>query len=150
MKDSVSQSVAHSTTLLTLGEAQDLFLQELVRQGFAPKTQRNYQIDVGQLCAFLQASCGVATAQRVELAHLERYLRHLTEQGLTPATCRRKVAAIRAFCRFLQKDGHRPDNPAEHLRPPERDRRHLRYLTETEYRRLLDVARRDVRATAII
>src|SRR5512134_2283538 len=151
MKDFLARFVPHTEASLTLAEAQEKFLQDhLIGRGFAAKTQRNYQIDVGQLCEFLQTRCGVRTVQPVRLRHLESYLSHLEQQGRTSATRRRKVAAIRSFFRFLQEDGHRADNPAENLLPPERVDRQLRYLTEREYRRLLEVVGHDVRDTAIV
>src|SRR5512132_3434844 len=134
MKDSLAQLASRIEASLTLGEAQEKFLQDrLIGRGFAAKTQRNYQIDVGQLCEFLQTSCRVRIVQPVRLRHLESHLGHLEQQGLTSATRRRKVAAIRSFFRFLQEDGHRAGNPAENLLPPERGSRQPRYLTEREY-----------------
>src|SRR5512134_3737666 len=151
MRDSLAQLASRIEALLTLAEAQEKFLQDrLIGRGFAEKTRRNYQIDVGQLCEYLQASCSVTTVQPVQLRHLERYLDHLEQQGLTSATRRRKVAAIRSFFRFLQEDGHRAGDPSENLLPPERVDRQLRYLTEREYRRLLEVVQHDVRDTAIV
>jgi site-specific recombinase XerD len=151
MKDSLAQLASGIEASLTLSEAQEKFLQDrLIGRGFAAKTQRNYQIDVGQLCDFLQATCDITTVQQVRLRHLESYLSHLEQQGLTSATRRRKVAAIRSFFRFLQEDGHRAGNPAENLLPPERVDRQLRYLTEREYRRLLAVVGHDVRDAAIV
>src|SRR5512134_3777719 len=109
MKDFLARFVPHTEASLTLAEAQEKFLQNrLIGRGFAEKTQRNYQIDVGQLCEYLQTSCGVTTVHPVQLRHLEAYLSHLEQQGLTSATRRRKVAAFRSFFRFLQKTATGP------------------------------------------
>jgi len=118
-------------TSVTLEDAitayKDIFL---AGRNLAPRTQKEYLTDLGQLCAYLTTVAGVSSVQAVTRTHLEGFLAFLDQQQLTGSTRRRKVAAIRSFFFFLEDAGHRVGNPAAKLIPPEREWNQPRYLTE--------------------
>ena len=86
----------------------------------------------------------------MEQRHLEGFLGQLDRQGLSGNYRRRKVAAIRSLFAFLEDRGLIPASPARKLFPPERGRHQPRYLTELEYKRLLEAVRHEPRDAAVI
>src|SRR5512144_19744 len=130
---------------MSLEEALTAYQQTyLASRNLAPRTRIEYRTDLRQVCEFL-TSCGVSIAQAVERTHLEGFLARLDQLGLGGAIRRRKVASIRSFFLFLEQAGHRRGNPAGKLVPPERERNQPRFLTEREYKQLLDAVRYETR-----
>src|SRR5512144_115907 len=147
---SSGQTRTAAKSALTLEQALTAYQETyLASRNLAPRTRIEYRTDLRQVCEFL-SSCGVSTAQAVERTHLERFLARLDQLGLGGAIRRRKVASIRSFFLFLENAGHRRGNPASKLVPPERERNQPRFLTEREYKQLLDAVRYDARDAAII
>lgn len=135
------QSGTAAKSALTLEQALTAYQETyLASRNLAPRIRIEYRTDLRQVCEFLSA-CGVSTAQAVERTHLERFLARLDQLGLGGAIRRRKVASIRSFFLFLEQAGHRSGNPAGKLVPPERERNQPRFLTEREYKQLLDARR---------
>jgi site-specific recombinase XerD len=102
------------------------------------------------LLTYLRESCQLAHVGHVERRHLEGYLGSLDSRGLSGSYRRRIVAAIRSLFAFLEDRGHVRPDPARKLIPPERERHTPRFLTEGEYKRLLEAVRHEPRDAAII
>lgn len=98
-----------------------------------------YLTDLTDLVRFLDERCQVSVVQEVTRTHLEAHLAELDGRGLTGSTRRRKVASIRSFFFHVEDAGYRAGDPARKLIPPEREHRQPRYLTEREYKALLNV-----------
>lgn len=129
---------------------EDYTATHMAFRNMAPRTRVEYRRDLADLIHFLQSQCHLREPASVELSHLERYLAELDRRGLSGASRRRKTAAIRSFFGFMEAHGHIVRNVASRLRPPEREEREPRVLTEAEYKRLQDACRFHPRDQAII
>jgi site-specific recombinase XerD len=119
-------------------------------RNLAPRTRVEYGRDLNDVVKFLIDSCHLGDPRSVELKHLEHYLAELDRRGLSGASRRRKTAAIRSFFSFLEGHDYVARNVALRLRPPEREEKEPRVLTEAEFRRLQDACRFHPRDQAII
>jgi len=86
----------------------------------------------------------------IELPQLERYLAELDRRGLAGTTRKRKVVSIRSFLSFLYHDEYMSTNLASRIIPPFAEAKSPRYLTKSEYERLLEAASHDPRDYALI
>lgn len=137
--------------LLTHENALSLYEHEyLTSRNLAALTRQAYLASLRDLLAYLTESSQVADVRQVERRHLEGYLASLDSRGLSGSYRRRIVAAIRSLFGFLEERGHVSPNPARKLIPPEREHRTPRFLTEAEYKRLLEAARYEPRDAAMI
>lgn len=119
-------------------------------RNLADRTRVEYRRDIHDLIQFLEGVCHVNAPTDVELSHLERYQAELDRRGLTGSSRRRKTASIRSFFGFLESHSYIVTNVASRLRPPGRETKERRVLTEAEYRRLQDACRFHARDQAII
>jgi site-specific recombinase XerD len=139
------------TKALALENALSVYETEfLASRNLAPLTRRAYLASLQDLSVFLTDKCDVTTARAVERRHLEAYLGSLDARGLSGNYRRRIVAALRSFFDFLEDRELITLSPARKLIPPERERGTPRYLTEAEYKRLLEAVRHEPRDAAII
>lgn len=122
----------------------------LTSRNLAPLTRQAYLASLRDLLVYLTGSCQLAYLPQVERRHLEGYLASLDSRGLSGSYRRRIVAAIRSLFGFLEEREHVNVNPARKLIPPERERHTPRFLTEGEYKRLLEAVRYEPRDAAII
>ncbi len=145
------QMEASPTRLSELTDALALYEREfLAGRNLAPLTRQAYLRDLHELLADLKTRCGIVTAASVGRAHLEGFLATLDARGLSGAYRRRKVAALRSFFGFLEERGLVPVSPAQKLIPPARSYHPPRFLTEREYKALLEAVRHEPRDGAII
>jgi Site-specific recombinase XerD len=119
-------------------------------RNMAPRTRVEYRRDLDDVVGFLETSSGIHDPGDVEMRHLEYYLADLDRRGLSGSSRRRKTAAIKSFFSFLEGHRYVANNVAARLRPPSREAREPRVLTEAEYRRLQDACRFNPRDQAII
>jgi integrase/recombinase XerC len=119
-------------------------------RNLAPCTRAEYLTDLTDLIEFLETQKHVRTIQEVVRPQLEAYLATLDSRGMAGSTRRRKVASIRSFFFYLEDAGLRVGDPARRLIPPAREHRTPRYLTEREYKALLDAVRHEPRDAAIV
>jgi site-specific recombinase XerD len=122
----------------------------LAGRNLAPLTRQAYLADLDELTAFLADQAGVQDATQVRREHLDGFLSDLDRRCLSGNYRRRKIAAIRSFFGFLEERGLLTLSPARKLIPPEREHRQPRYLSEREYKALLDACRHETRDAAII
>src|SRR2546423_8393464 len=139
------------TTPVSLDEALSTYIDEtLSAKNASPLTRRAYERDLAELVDFLTEHGHLTHPQQVSLFHLERFLATLDEKGLSGNYRRRKAAAIRSFFAFCYKRGYVQTNPSLELVPPAREEKEPRFLTEPEYKRLMETVRFAVRDAALI
>jgi integrase/recombinase XerD len=115
----------------------EAFLQYLIKdKGYSQNTLAAYRNDLTQMVAFINAeqAKGIITSYG-EL--LKSYLLKLREKRYSVATTARKVASTKSFFRFMVDSGRMRENPAQHLPSPQVSRRALRFLSPSEYQKLL-------------
>jgi integrase/recombinase XerD len=115
----------------------EAFLQYLNKdKGYSQNTLAAYRNDLTQMAAFITAeqAKGIITSYD-EL--LRSYLLKLREKRYSVATTARKVASAKSFFKFMVDSGRMRENPAQNLPSPQVRKRALRFLSPSEYQKLL-------------
>jgi integrase/recombinase XerD len=115
----------------------EAFLQYLSKdKGYSQNTLAAYRNDLTQMAAFITAeqAKGIITSYD-EL--LKSYLLKLREKRYSVATTARKVASAKSFFKFMVDSGRMRENPAQNLPSPQVRKRALRFLSPSEYQKLL-------------
>ena len=112
------------------------FDRELSRRGAAEATRRAYSGDLRQLGGW----ASLRGLDPVEMAYrdLRGYAASLSESGAARATVARRLASTRSLFDHLLRTGEIPQNPADLLSAPKRERRLPRVLGPDEMRTLLE------------
>ncbi|OGD07652.1 hypothetical protein A2899_02815 [Candidatus Amesbacteria bacterium RIFCSPLOWO2_01_FULL_49_25] len=118
-------------------------------RNFSTRTRVEYANDIEDLTSFVEQN-GIHRVGMITLPTVERYLAELDRRGIAGATRKRKVVSIRSFLTFLYQDGYIATNIGKRIIPPRTDFKNPRFLTEREYKRLLDAASQNPRDFAII
>ena len=105
----------------------------------AHNTLAAYARDLKDFSGFL-ARKG-SNLEDADRAIVEAYLVDCEAQGLSRATRARRLSAIRQFYRFAYDERLRPDNPAQQIKGPRKQKKLPSVLTEAEVDRLLEVTR---------
>lgn len=120
----------------------DTFLRYLAREkGYSQNTVAAYRNDLTQMVAFIAAEQAKDSIRSYDEL-LKSYLLKLREKRYSAATTARKVASARSFFRFMVDSGRMRGNPTENLPAPHVSRHSLRFLSSSEYERLLAEAAR--------
>lgn len=120
----------------------DTFLQYLAREkGYSQNTVAAYRNDLTQMVAFIAAEQAKDSIRSYDEL-LKSYLLNLREKRYSAATTARKVASARSFFKFMVDSGRMRRNPTENLPAPHVSRHSLRFLSSSEYERLLAEAAR--------
>ena len=120
----------------------DTFLQYLAREkGYSQNTVAAYRNDLTQMAAFIAAEQAKDSIRSYDEL-LKSYLLNLREKRYSAATTARKVASARSFFKFMVDSGRMRRNPTENLPAPHVSRHSLRFLSSSEYERLLAEAAR--------
>ena len=119
----------------------DQGLQEFVEVGMpylklSKETRKAYRRDLSDVVQFLKQQ-QVTTWDEVGLRNLQQYLADVDYRKLSASTRNRRTWAIKKLFAFLLSSHYLQENPAERLLPVPVVRKDVRYLTETEYNRLL-------------
>jgi len=115
----------------------EAFLEYLTTdKGYSQNTLAAYRNDLAQMAAFISAeqSKGMITSYD---GLLKSYLLQLREKRYSVATTARKVASAKSFFRFMVDSGRMKENPAQNLPSPQVSRPALRFLSPSEFQRLL-------------
>jgi len=135
---------------ITLRKALDEYKEVfMASRNFAERTRVEYFNDLEDLIRFLE-QLGLKEIGDIELPQLERYLAELDRRGLAGTTRKRKVVSIRSFLGYLYQDGYISTNLSKRLIPPFAEAKSPRYLTKSEYERLLEAASNDPRDYALV
>lgn len=120
----------------------DTFLQYVAREkGYSQNTVAAYRNDLTQMAAFIAAEQAKDSIRSYDEL-LKSYLLNLREKRYSAATTARKVASARSFFKFMVDSGRMRGNPTENLPAPHVSRHSLRFLSSSEYDRLLAEAAR--------
>jgi len=120
----------------------DTFLQYVAREkGYSQNTVAAYRNDLTQMVAFIAAEQAKDSIKSYDEL-LKSYLLNLREKRYSAATTARKVASARSFFKFMVDSGRMRGNPTENLPAPHVSRHSLRFLSSSEYDRLLAEAAR--------
>jgi integrase/recombinase XerD len=134
----------------TLQQAIDLFVRDgMPARNLAAHTRKNYLHDLTDLQQFLQHR-GVTHIADISLRHLQAYQAEMDRRGYSSSTRNRKTQSIRILFQFLQSHGITEHNIAAKLIPPPVHKQEPRFLTASEYQRLLRAASHHPRDAAII
>jgi integrase/recombinase XerD len=115
----------------------DAFLQYSTKEkGYSQNTVAAYRNDLTQMAAFITAeqAKGIITSYD-EL--LKSYLLKLREKRYSVATTARKVASAKSFFKFMVDSGRMKENPTQNLPSPQVSKHALRFLSPSEYQKLL-------------
>lgn len=134
----------------TLQQAFTLFrTMEMPARNLAAFTRKAYTDDITDALRFLAAR-GVTQISHLTLNYLKAFQAEMDKRGYATSTRNRKTQAIRIFCQFLHRQGLTYQNIAAELIPPAIQRPEPRFLSETEYQRLLGACGHNLRDTAMI
>ena len=118
----------------------EAFLHYLIKdKGYSQNTLAAYRNDLAQMAAFIAAeqAKGIITSYD---GLLKSYLLKLREKKYSVATTARKVASAKSFFRFMVDSGRIKENPAQNLPSPQVSKRAPKFLSPSEYQRLLGEA----------
>lgn len=121
----------------------------LPSRNFAQRTRVEYRNDVEDLIRYLEG-VGKQNVLEITIRELEGYLAELDRRNIAGSTRKRKVISIRSFLSFLYQFDYTGINLGKRLIPPYAEPKKARFLTESEYRRLLACAAHNIRDFAII
>jgi integrase/recombinase XerD len=127
----------HYVTIGVVKRDIEAFLRHLTRgKGYSRNTLAAYGNDLAQMAAFITAeqAKGIITSYD---GLLKSYLLKLREKRYSVATTARKVASAKSFFKFMVDSGRMKENPAQKLPSPQVRRRALKFLSPSEYQRLL-------------
>ena len=117
-----------------------LYLQ--LERGASDETHRNYQSDLQQFLAHIQAQFFHTNSDpqpdAIHTLHVRSYLKHLSDQGLKKTTLARKLACLKSFFRYALEEGRITHNPAAAVRSPRLGTHLPTVLTKDEAATLLD------------
>jgi integrase/recombinase XerD len=115
----------------------DTFLQYLTQEkSYSQNTVAAYRNDLTQMAAFITTEEGKGIIKSYDEL-LKSYLLKLREKRYSAATTARKVASAKSFFKFMVNSGRLRENPTENLVSPQVSRHSLRFLSSSEYQRLL-------------
>ncbi|HUS04529.1 MAG TPA: tyrosine-type recombinase/integrase [Dehalococcoidia bacterium] len=117
----------------------DTFLEFLVRQkGCSPNTIAAYRNDLNQLMAYVEVERAKGMG-KLSSELFKSYLLNLKEKGYSPATAARKVASAKSLFKFMVNSGKLKENPAQNIVSPRVSKHLPKFLSSSEYNRLLAV-----------
>ena len=115
----------------------DTFLKYLTQEkSYSQNTVTAYRNDLTQLAAFITTEEAKGIIKSYDEL-LKGYLLKLREKRYSAATTARKVASAKSFFKFMFDSGRLRENPTETLVSPQVSRHSLRFLSLSEYQRLL-------------
>lgn len=118
-------------------------------RNLSSRTRVEYSRDLADLAGFLE-NHGAKLLASVSIVHLQGYQAWMDRSGLVTATRRRKTQTVKGFFRFLHGHGLIASPVAATLIPPRVPKREPRFLSESEYRALVDASSANPRDTALI
>ncbi len=115
----------------------DAFLQYLTRdKGYSQNTVAAYRNDLTQMAAFIAAEQAKGIIKSYDEL-LKSYLLKLREKRYSVATTARKVASAKSFFKFMVDSGRMRENPTQNLPSPQVSKHSLKFLSPSEYQKLL-------------
>ncbi len=117
-----------------------------IHKGYSPLTVKAYSFDLNQFNSYLNEQELPNKIKEIKQQHIYSYLAYLShpDDGKKPisVTSRaRKLSSIKSFFSYLQKHKYIESNPTSFIELPNLPEKEPDYLTETEYRRLLQTVK---------
>ena len=113
------------------------FLDYLARERrCSPNTLAAYRNDLTQLMSYIDSEKALGII-RSNNELLRSYLLCLKEKRYSSATAARKVASAKSFFKFMTNSGRLKENPAQNLVSPRVSKHSPKFLSSSEYQRLL-------------
>ena len=103
----------------------------------APNTVEGYLRDASKLFEFLEANYPNVSVLKLELKHLQQFLKWLNEFGIAPTTQARIISGIKAFFSYLIIENLVQNNPAELIEAPKLGRKLPDVLSTEEIDKLI-------------
>ncbi|MEP7084115.1 MAG: tyrosine recombinase XerC [Betaproteobacteria bacterium] len=116
----------------------DAFAAHLATRS-SPHTRNAYLRDTQQLAALAAASSPPVALDRIDGAHLRRFLSSLHGRGLSGRSLARMLSSWRGFFRYLAEEGRMQSDPCIGLRPPKSPRKLPDALSPDEASRLVAI-----------
>lgn len=101
------------------------------------RTQQHYRMVLGKFLEGLPKS--IMRIQQIESIHIQEYLYRLRDSGNINRTLNAHLTAIKSFCRFYA-GRYKINNPAAEVKPLVEDPPDARYLTATEFTKIMEAA----------
>ncbi|MFU8796098.1 MAG: tyrosine-type recombinase/integrase [Dehalococcoidia bacterium] len=121
----------------TLSTDVDTFLHYLAQdKGYSKNTLAAYRNDLTQMAAFIAAERAQEIGRSFDEI-LKGYLLKLRENRYSAATTARKIASARSFFRFMTDSGRMNGNPMQDLPSPHVGRHSIKFLSLSEFERLV-------------
>jgi len=115
----------------------DAFLQYLTQdKGYSQNTVAAYRNDLTQMAAFITVEQAKGIIKSYDEL-LKSYLLKLREKRYSVATTARKVASAKSFFKFMVASGRMRENPTQNLPSPQVSKHSLKFLSPSEYQKLL-------------
>ncbi|MDO8570226.1 MAG: tyrosine-type recombinase/integrase [Candidatus Daviesbacteria bacterium] len=108
-----------------------------------------YGKDIDQLVTYLDKT-GVKAPVEIKAEQLQSFMEKLSKENYTAKSISRKTNSTKTFFKFLKSEGIIEADPASALEHPSFETKPPRIFTKMEYRALRDVARGDLRMSAVI
>jgi integrase/recombinase XerD len=108
-----------------------------VEGGLAANTAESYRLDLEKFFAYLRER-RLPDPTGVTPSIMAEFFAGVTRAGGAASSRARYLATLRGFYRFLRQEGHRRDDPTEHLRAPKVGFKLPRTLTKQDMTALLD------------
>ena len=129
---------AQATNLASRNPLVDAFAAHLATRSSA-HTRNAYLRDTQQLAALAAASSPPVPLDRVDGAHMRRFLSSLHGRGLSGRSLARMLSSWRGFFRYLAEEGHVQVDPCVGLRPPKSPKKLPDALSPDEAQRLVTI-----------
>ena len=127
----------HYGKIMTMHQNIESFLGYLASEkGYSNNTLSAYRNDLNQMADFIAAEEGKGLIESYD-DMLKSYLLQLREKRYSMATTARKIASARSFFKFMVGSGKLKDNPTQNLLSPQVSRHSPRFLSPSEFQRLL-------------
>jgi integrase/recombinase XerD len=115
----------------------EAFLKYLTQnKGYSQNTVAAYHNDLTQMAAFIVEEQAKGIIKSYDEL-LKSYLLKLREKRYSVATAARKVASAKSFFKFMVDSGRMKENPTQKLPSPQVSKHALRFLSPSEYQKLL-------------
>ncbi|MEP7084693.1 MAG: site-specific integrase, partial [Betaproteobacteria bacterium] len=129
---------AQATNVASRNPLVDAFAAHLATRS-SPHTRNAYLRDTQQLAALAAASSPPLPLDRIDGAHMRRFLSALHGRGLSGRSLARMLSSWRGFFRYLAEEGHVQVDPCVGLRPPKSPKKLPDALSPDEAQRLVTV-----------
>jgi len=120
-----------------LWELFQLWLESMQARNLAPKTLKNYTLEVGNFLRFLETQ-GVQTPEALQPQHIRRWLVHRRQQGVSARQLQNDYQSPATFWAWLQREGLVTHNPFTQVEKPKAPVKVKPVLTPEEVQRLLN------------